>query len=29
MDVEVHPEKGYELILQDPAGWKGRKDKFR
>jgi phenylacetate-coenzyme A ligase PaaK-like adenylate-forming protein len=29
MDVEVHPEKGYELIQQDPAEWKGRKDKFR
>ncbi|MDR0539019.1 MAG: hypothetical protein LBG74_00730 [Spirochaetaceae bacterium] len=29
MDVEVHPEKGYKLIQQNPDEWKGAKDKFK
>ena len=29
IDLEVHPEKGYELIQQNPAEWKGKKDKFQ
>jgi hypothetical protein len=29
MDVEVHPEKGYKLIQQNPADWKGSKEKFK
>jgi hypothetical protein len=29
MDVEVHPERGYKLIQQNPDEWKGGKDKFK
>jgi hypothetical protein len=29
MDVEVHPERGYKLIQQNPDEWKGSKDKFK
>ncbi|GAB6391910.1 MAG: minor capsid protein [Treponematales bacterium] len=29
MDVEVYPEMGYELIQQNPADWKGSKEKFK
>jgi hypothetical protein len=29
MDVEVHPEKGYELIQQNPAEWTGGKEAYR
>ena len=29
MDVEIHPEKGYKLIQQDPAEWTGSTETFR
>jgi hypothetical protein len=29
MDVEIHPEKGYKLIQQDPADWNGSTDTFK
>lgn len=29
IDMEVHPEQGYDLIQQDPAEWKGSKKKGR
>jgi hypothetical protein len=29
MDVEIHPEKGYKLIQQDPSEWKGSADTFK
>jgi hypothetical protein len=29
MDVEIHSEKGYELIQQNPADWKGSTDTFK
>ena len=29
IDLEIHPEKGYDLIQQNPADWKGKKDKFK
>lgn len=29
IDLEVHPEDGYDLIQQDPAEWTGAKDKFK
>ena len=29
VDMEVHPEKGYDLMQQDPNDWKGSKKKGR
>lgn len=29
IDMEVHPEEGYDLIQQDPSEWKGSKKTFK
>ncbi|MDR0554821.1 MAG: hypothetical protein LBG76_08505, partial [Treponema sp.] len=29
MDIEVHPEKGYDLIQQNPGDWKGSREAFK
>jgi SAM-dependent methyltransferase len=29
MGVEIHPEKGYEIIQQNPADWKGSTETFK
>lgn len=29
IDMEVHPEQGYDLIQQDPSEWKGSTEKGR
>jgi hypothetical protein len=29
MDVEIHPERGYELTQQNPADWKGSAETFK
>lgn len=29
VDMEIHPEKGYDLFQQDPNEWKGSKKNFR
>lgn len=29
VDMEIHPEKGYDLFQQDPSEWKGSKKNYR
>ena len=29
VDMEIHPEEGYDLFQQDPNEWKGSKKKYR